>query len=123
MASGMIHHKRWNDPVASTDGTRILVCRYRPRGVRKEAENWDEWWPALGPSVALHAAAYGKHGDPISWESYRERYLMEMKSQQYLLSGLRMRVRDGETMTLLCSSACTDPERCHRTLLRDLLQN
>ena len=27
----------------------------------------------------------------------------------------------GETITLLCSSACTDPARCHRTLLAGLV--
>ena len=31
-------------------------------------------------------------------------------------------LRDGRTVTLLCSSACTDAERCHRTLLAKLLE-
>src|SRR5437762_2730893 len=35
--------KRWNDPVAADDGVRLLVCRYGPRGVRKDAETWDQW--------------------------------------------------------------------------------
>ena len=30
-------------------------------------------------------------------------------------------VAAGETVTLLCSSACTDPARCHRTLLASLV--
>jgi uncharacterized protein YeaO (DUF488 family) len=48
--------KRWNDPVDPADGRRILVCRYRPRGVPKDEEAWDEWMPHLGPSRELHAA-------------------------------------------------------------------
>jgi uncharacterized protein YeaO (DUF488 family) len=116
-----VHTRRWNDPAGPADGTRILVCRYRPRGVRKEGEPWDEWWPALAPSVALHADAYGKGGPPIDWDTYRRRYLQEMEAQPYLLRGLRGRARGGEVLTLLCSSACTDPERCHRTLLRSLI--
>ena len=67
------------------------------------------------------ADAYGKTGSPISWDEYRQRDLSEMAEQDYLLRGLRARARSGEAMTLLCSSACTDPERCHRTLLRSLI--
>jgi hypothetical protein len=40
--------KQWDDP--KEDGTRILVCRYRPRGLRKDDETWDIWMPELGPS-------------------------------------------------------------------------
>jgi hypothetical protein len=28
-----------------------------------------------------------------------------------------------QTLTLLCSSACTDEARCHRTLLRELIES
>ena len=64
------------------------------------------------PSRELHADFYGKHGDPISWEVYRERYLEEMKAQHEAIAGLAELVAEGKTITLLCSSACTDAERC-----------
>ncbi len=54
--------KRWNDPVDRDDGHGLLVCRYRPRGVRKDAETWDAWSPQLGRSRELHAAFYGRAG-------------------------------------------------------------
>ena len=53
--------KRWDEPLEADDGTRILICRYRPRGLRKENETWSEWLPDLAPSAALHAAAYGTY--------------------------------------------------------------
>jgi uncharacterized protein YeaO (DUF488 family) len=118
----VIKTKRWNDPKEGDDGSRLLVCRYRPRGVRREDETWDSWLPQLGPSKELHAAVYGKHGSPISWDEYAARYLEEMKSQTFWIKALHDRAKRGETLTLLCSSACEDPERCHRTLLRDLIQ-
>jgi len=59
---GEVRTRRWNDPPVAGEGTRVLVCRYRPRGVPKAGEPWDEWWPALGPSRELHADAYGKGG-------------------------------------------------------------
>lgn len=100
----------------------MLVCRYRPRGVRKADETWDVWTKDLGPSRELHADFYGKNGPPIGWAEYRRRYLAEMRTQRERIRELADRVSAGETVTLLCSSACTDPERCHRALLRELIE-
>jgi uncharacterized protein YeaO (DUF488 family) len=117
----VIKTKRWDDPIDADDGTRILVCRYRPRGVAKEHETWAEWLPNLGPSKALHAAAYGKGGTNATWETYRRSYLREMTGQMEAIKGLADRTKQGETITLLCSSSCDRESRCHRSLLRDLI--
>jgi uncharacterized protein YeaO (DUF488 family) len=117
-----IRTKRWNDSVERGDGRRILICRYRPRGVRKEAETWDEWLPQLGPSRELHAAFYGKNGPPIAWAEFERRYLAEMRAQAEAIAALAARVARGERITLLCSSACVDPVRCHRALLKGLVE-
>jgi uncharacterized protein YeaO (DUF488 family) len=116
-----VRTKRWNDQAEPDDGFRLLVTRYRPRGVSKAAETWDEWWPELGPSRALHAAYWGKTGKPITFEKYVPRYLEEMQRQTFRIRALADRAAAGETITLLCSSACTDPARCHRTLLARLI--
>ncbi len=117
-----IKTKRWNDPREADDGFRLLICRYRPRGVRKQDETWDAWCSDLGPSRQLHADFYGKHGDPIDWQEYRTHYLEEMRQQQEYIEELAALVREGKTITLLCSSACEDASRCHRTLLRELIE-
>jgi uncharacterized protein YeaO (DUF488 family) len=104
-----IKTKRWNDPVERDDGHRLLACRYRPRGVRKDAETWDAWSPQLGPSRELHAEYYGKHGPPIDWSEFRRRYLTEMREQAETIAYLVTRASAGERITLLCSSACMDP--------------
>jgi uncharacterized protein YeaO (DUF488 family) len=117
-----IRTKRWNDPGETGDGYRLLICRYRPRGVRKEDETWDAWCKALAPSVALHAAAYGKGGPAISWEEYRVRFFEEMKRARFWLDGFAAKLEGGQTMTLLCSSACVDAARCHRTLVKEMLE-
>jgi uncharacterized protein YeaO (DUF488 family) len=114
--------KRWNDPVGPDDGYRILVCRFRPRGVPRQGEPWDVWMPELGPSKELHAAVYGKLGEPISWDEYAARYRFEMRRPTFWLSGLAERVAKGEVITLLCSSACIDPARCHRSLLKTIVE-
>src|SRR5258708_26552195 len=117
-----IRTKRGNDPTDPDDGHRLLVCRYRPRGVRKEDETWDEWQPELGPSRELHAAFYGKSGPPIGWKEYVKRYRAEMREREERVEALARRVATGKRVALLCSSACTDPERCHRTLLACLVE-
>jgi uncharacterized protein YeaO (DUF488 family) len=119
----VIKTKRWNDPAEPDDGYRLLVCRFRPRGVKRDAETWDAWLPQLGPSPELHAAVYGKSGPPISWEEYARRYVAEMSAARFWIIGFAERVGRGEGLTLLCSSACVDPARCHRTLLASLIQN
>lgn len=118
----MIKTKRWNDPAEPDDGYRLLVTRYRPRGLKSADESWEGWLPQLAPSRALHADAYGKSGAAIDFDDYRARYLAEMSGQRFLIEGLAARVDRGETLTLLCSSACVDPARCHRTLLAELVE-
>ncbi len=116
--------KRWNDPRKKSDGFRLLICRYRPRALPKADETWDLWWKHLGPSKELHAAFYGKDGDPIGWEEYRRRYLEEMQAeeQQQSIAILAEKVAAGKTITLLCSSACEDASHCQRTLLKGLIE-
>ena len=117
-----VRTRRWNDPGRPDDGLKVLVCRYRPRALPKAKETWDVWRKELGPSVELHADFYGKRGPPIDWATYKRRYLAEMKGQSAAIRELAERVKRGETVTLLCSSACTDERHCHRTLLRGLIE-
>lgn len=114
--------KRWNDPVEKCDGMRLLTCRYRPRALPKKDENWDAWCMDLAPSKELHAAYYGKHGPPITFAEFRPRYLQEMEARQELLDELAALVAEGKTITLLCSSACVEEAKCHRSLLRQLIE-
>lgn len=117
-----VRTRRWNDPGQPGDGFRLLVTRYRPRGVAKAAETWDEWWPELGPSRELHADFWGKTGTALAPGDYERRFLDEMQMQTFRLRALVSRHQDGETLTLLCSSACEDPARCHRTILKRLIE-
>ena len=114
--------KRWDDPAEPDDGFRLLVTRYRPRGVSKADETWDAWQPALGPSKELHRAVYTANSTPIPWPQYRRRYLEEQRDNQDAIEALARRVAAGETITLLCSTACVREARCHRSILRELIE-
>jgi len=42
--------RRWCEapgPLERATAWRVLVCRYRPRGVRRGEEAWDLWWSEL----------------------------------------------------------------------------
>lgn len=117
-----VRTKRWNDPAEPEDGSRILVSRYRPRALPKSEETWGEWHPSLGPSVELHAAFYAKGRPPISWQQYQLTYRSEMRAQRALIDELARRVIAGETLTLLCSSLCERESRCHRSLLKAMIE-
>jgi uncharacterized protein YeaO (DUF488 family) len=114
--------KRWDEPREADDGFRVLICRYRPRALPKKDETWHTWWKEFGPSKELHADFYGKNGLPIGWEEYRRRYLQEMEAMQECIDELAAMLEEGKTITLLCSSACLDPSHCHRTLLKQLIE-
>src|SRR5947208_1496432 len=116
--------KRWNDAPEPDDGFRLLICRYRPRGVKKEDETWNAWRSALGPSRELHADFYGKNDPPVTWETYRAWYLQEMQGeeQRKLIEEAAELVAEGKAISLLCSSACVYATHCHRTLLLELIE-
>lgn len=116
-----IRTKRWDDPRAPDDGWRLLITRYRPRALPKKDETWDQWIADAGPSRELLADFHGKGGPPIEWAEYERRYLAEMRGRPAVLAKVAMLARRGR-LTLLCSSACTDPARCHRTLLKKLIE-
>ena len=119
-----IFTKRWNDPYSAADGWRILICRYRPRALKKADETWHTWFSSLGPSKKLHADAYGKNrAAPITFEQYKRRYLTEMQKNipNNLIVCLARIVALGGKITLLCSSACTNENKCHRSLLKELI--
>ena len=129
-----IKSKRWDEDREADDGFRVLVCRFRPRALRKKDETWHAWVRDLGPSPKLHAEIYGKSKDgdgkpikvkPMDWSVYAERYLQEMaasaEAQDYI-GQLAEMVAAGQTVTLLCSRSCAREDHCHRSLLRRLIE-
>lgn len=101
------------------DGTRILVMRYWPRGVRKEVFN--TWMRDLAPSPELLHWIMDQKDKPTKniWLKWAAQYRDEMALQSNAIAELRARHEAGETITLLCG--CHDKSRCHRSLLRDLI--
>jgi uncharacterized protein YeaO (DUF488 family) len=83
-------------------------------------KRWND--PKLGPSKELHAAVYTTGSSPIPWPAYRARYLAEQRPNRELIADLARSSNSGETITLLCSSACERESRCHRSILKELIE-
>jgi uncharacterized protein YeaO (DUF488 family) len=96
-------------------GTRVLIMRLWPRGIRKNRVN--HWFKELGPVLPLLRAF---RAGTITWPQYRRRYLagLARPAARAQVQEVRRLARAGR-VTLLCG--CPDAQRCHRTLLHSYL--
>ena len=109
---------------SADEGPRIGTVRRPPRGVPKAAfasGNWyDVWYPNLAPSVEtmkLGQAATDERG----WAAFAQRYRAEMAAPDAARSlDLLAALSHGAHFALGCY--CENEARCHRSILRDLLQ-
>jgi uncharacterized protein YeaO (DUF488 family) len=82
---------------------------------------YDVWLPDLAPSETLLKAALGA-SDERAWRAFVRRYRAEMKrpAQARLLDLLAALSR---TSNFSVGCYCEREERCHRSVLRELLAN
>lgn len=113
--AGNIRLKRAYEPAGRDDGTRVLVDRLWPRGVRKADAAVHRWAKELAPSTTLRK--WFGH-DPERWQEFRERYMREVREQAESLAQLRALARDGP-ITLVY--AARDELHNDAVTLRDVL--
>ena len=115
---------RLGDPRAPGEGLRLGTVRRPPRGVPKadyaNRDFYDVWLPELAPSEALVKQAQGAT-DARAWAAFVRRYRAEMKDPAktrllVLLSAL------SRSTALSVGCYCADESRCHRSVLRALLE-
>lgn len=92
--------KRAYEPASTEDGSRFLVDRLWPRGVKKEALALTAWVKEVAPSNALRR--WFGH-DPARWLEFRRRYRTELKSNRVALQPLRDALTRG-VVTLVYSA-------------------
>lgn len=98
-----------------SDGTRILIDRLWPRGVKKENLALDQWAKELAPSTALRQ--WFGH-DPERWHDFRQRYAQELRPHAQLLEPLRALARKSP-VTLVYSAH--DEEHNNAVAMREFL--
>lgn len=106
------------------EGLRIGTVRRPPRGVPKERFSIDDWYdvwlPNLAPSAALVKQAQAA-GTPREWQAFVRKYRAEMAAPDTvrILDLLAALSRQTE---LSVGCYCADETRCHRSVLRELLE-
>ena len=85
--------KRAYELPATGDGTRILVDRLWPRGVKKAAAAIDMWAKDIAPSAELRQW-FGHETN--RWEEFRRRYAVELEQKPDLIDELRALARKGQ---------------------------
>lgn len=115
---------RLGTPRLPDEGTRIGAVRRLPRGVPKEryaADDWfDVWYPELSPSPELLAQGRAVRTE-TEWQAFARAFRAEMNrpAARRTLDLLAALSRDAE-FSIGCY--CVDDSRCHRSVLRALLQ-
>ncbi len=93
-----------------SDGKRILVMRFWPRGVSKDKV--DVWLKELGTEKEL--IKRWKSGK-TTWNEFEKDYKKSLAGKEELLNSLAEEAKRS-TITLLCVER--DEARCHRSLLK-----
>jgi uncharacterized protein YeaO (DUF488 family) len=119
-----LHIVRLGSPRSPDEGLRIGTVRRPPRGVPKDRfarDDWyDVWLPELAPSAGLVKEALAAETD-AEWRAFVRNYRKEMSAPAAsrlleLLAALSHRTN------LAVGCYCEDEARCHRSELRELLQ-
>lgn len=110
--------KRVYEAPAPDDGCRVLVDKLWPRGVRKEALQYDIWAKDIAPSAELRT---WYHADPAArWQEFRRRYTEELRGSQAVRDFVR-KIAGAETVTLLYASK--NAAENHALILQEFLQH
>ncbi len=100
----MIQTKRVYDSPSADDGTRFLVERLWPRGIKKEALPMEAWCKEAGPSTELRK--WFSH-DPEKWTEFQRRYRAELDERPQAWQPMLDAAKEGP-ITLLYSSHDTE---------------
>jgi len=111
-------------PRTHGEGLRIGTVRRPPRGVPRaefgSRNFYDVWLPELAPSEALVRIGLGA-GDEKTWQAFVRRYRAEMK-QPAAARLLELLAALSRTTAFSVGCYCPDENRCHRSVLGELLR-
>jgi uncharacterized protein YeaO (DUF488 family) len=111
-------------PRRASEGLRIGTVRRPPRGVPKSefaSQNWyDVWYPNLAPSVETMKLGQGAETDK-DWAAFKKKFRGEM-AEADASRNLDLLAALSHSSNFSMGCYCDDEARCHRSVLRELLQ-
>jgi len=112
-----IKFKRVYEDAQKNDGSRILVDRLWPRGIKKEKAKINFWAKDVAPSNDLRK--WYNHV-PSKWEEFKTRYFKELDHNEKALTEL-LKNCDTEIVTFVFSSK--EMQLNNATALKEYLEN
>lgn len=112
----MIKIKRVYEKAEKDNGTRVLVDRLWPRGLRREEARIDLWMKEVAPSNELRN--WFSHEEE-RWPEFKSCYFEELKEKKELISQLKGMSRKG-MLTLLF--AAKDKTRNNAAALKEYIE-
>ncbi len=116
-SANSIRIQRAYEKPGKSDGTRFLVERLWPRGVKKDALHLDAWLKDVAPSAELRK--WFNH-QPERWPEFQKRYLSELRANPESWKPILEATRRGP-VTLLY--AARDTERNSALVLQKFLES
>ena len=115
---------RLGSPRTPGEGLRLGTVRRPPRGVPKaehaSRDFYDVWLPDLAPSESLVKQGLGAVDD-LAWRRFVKRYRAEMKRPEATRLLAVLAALSHQT-NLSVGCYCADEARCHRSVLKALLE-
>ena len=112
----MLKLKRVYEKTEGKDGTRFLVERLWPRGMKKEDLKMEAWLKDVAPSDGLRR--WFAH-DPAKWSEFQRRYRAELVKSTEALKPILDAARHGD-VTLLFSAR--DTEHNNALVLKEFME-
>jgi len=112
----MLKIKRVYENAEANDGTRFLVERLWPRGMKKEELKMEAWLKDVAPSDGLRK--WFAH-DPLKWKEFQKRYRAELESNPNAWKPILESAKRGD-VTLLYSAR--DIEHNNAVVLNSFLE-
>ncbi len=112
----MLKVKRVYEDDESSDGTRFLVERLWPRGMKKEELKMEAWLKEVAPSDGLRR--WFAH-DLLKWKEFQKRYRAELVSNPNAWKSILESAKRGD-VTLLYSAR--DTEHNNAIVLKSFLE-
>lgn len=114
---------RLGTPRIPGEGTRIGTVRRPPRGVPKDQfakQDWyDVWFPNLAPSIETMKLGQAATS-PAQWSAFARKYQAEMAAPE-ARHALALLAVLSHTTDFSVGCYCESEERCHRSILKQLL--
>ena len=114
---------RLGTPRIAGEGTRIGTVRRPPRGVPKAqfaAQNWyDVWFPNLAPSFETMKLGQ-EAASQAQWSAFTRKYKAEMAEPE-AKHDLKLLAALSQTADFSVGCYCEHENRCHRSILKQLL--